>query len=174
MFGQRFRHITGDDLAQDCWERILAIIRRNRYNDLPDNELINVLHKVVYNLIKDALRRNNHITISITNKNSNEPVIDIPVEDDTEDLVTFQQYLTSLDGKLTQKELNLLQLMIQPDEQLITISIENSVEGKEVRITQRHYAKRLNVSTATISRLMKSLAETIQKSVAEASRSKKQ
>jgi len=179
QFSHNFRHITEDDLKQECAIKLLQIIDKiPNFTKIPEEEILSIFKSSIFNLLRDIYRshKNSFTSILDVNDDDEEGKIKFDMTDTSFDgfeEVVFNQYKESILFNLSSElEKQAFLLILQPDEILINYAVNDyqSAELKrkrgkmvmnlnEVHLQHKHYAKRLKVSSATMSRIMKHIRQ---------------
>lgn len=178
-FSKGLRHLTMEDLKQECALKLFEVLSTNkRLSDKKDAEITKIFKKSVYNRLRDMYRSyKSEIDLNLT--------IRVQREDDdslngsklvsgemsAHDILVHKEWV-GLVSNLLEYDIDkeLLRLLVEPDDALVRIVImEQKVYDKrrksgetlfiseEVTIRQKHYAQRLGISEATLSRMLKKI-----------------
>ena len=171
-FSRSFKHINKDDLKQDCAEKLLAIIESMPgISKIPENQIIAIFKTSIYNVLRDIYRSHQRTILALSLTSEMFQVVD-PTFDAFEQ-VLFKQYRSLIRASLkSELQRHTFDLLMDPDIELIREAIKDQqtaevskLEGSlvmgsaEVKLNAKHYAKRLNVSPATMSRALRSIRE---------------
>lgn len=179
-FSRNFRHITREDLEQECCIKLLSILNTTYklQKRLSDEELVYFVKKALNNMMIDLTRKNTNKTFDRqpTDSEESEDTFELLSNDwSAHDLVVYIEYkneiLRNLSSTLEQK---FFELLLEPDDKLIDVinaKQDNKKERKKagkfvvkveiIEITHSDIAKRLAISPATASRIMHRIRTTV-------------
>lgn len=166
-FSRHFFHITIDDLKQECYIKLLEIVRRNKGKS--KNEISKIYRTSIFNTLRDIYRREKYrATNQLEVKyDAEDEAITIDIADtiDVFENLVYQQYCEAIKEKLTGIDKRVFELFLIPNDSLIKIAEENFKRQNErrkagklvmnvnrVKIMSKHVAELLNISNATMSR----------------------
>lgn len=179
-FSKAFHDITVDDLKQECSLKLWLLIThfKEKRIDIPDDEFLQIFKTSVYNVLRDIYRSyKRSVVIEDAEFEVDDPDFTDPADPNCDifDTVLFKQYCEIINGRLdTELERQLFELILHPDEQLVSLALQDNVEStermkdgelvmnaNEVHLYGRHYAQRLSLSPATTSRLLSKLRQKV-------------
>lgn len=141
------RHLTEDDLMQDCAIKLIELIRSGKHND---TVLPTMFKAAIWNMIRDIARQEKRKK-SLTDSLAIEWQL---IPDDMMQDVYFQSYVRYVESHLeTEREKQMFMCLITPDKGLMDIVKKDH----SVNLEKKHLAKRFKVSPATVSRFVQHL-----------------
>lgn len=179
-FVKGFRHITAEDLKQECAIKLFQILSENksRLLDKKEKEIFLIFQTSVYNLLRDIYRNQRRYLRDSSIDADAESGLDLYEVSDSAftpyEHLLYGQYIELVKQRLDSLiEKQVFDLLLQPDAELLfhlfydwRISEKRREQGEIVmtstmKVNIRHLATRLSTSPATVSRALTRIRRTI-------------